>query len=226
MGVFHAGVEGARACGGRQQHAFVPAPRQTWVGGRCALLERCNPVALAASDRKSGEQLRLWQPARHQQPAMVGYNPHPASLPRQAQCNVGNLDEQIVCLRRQIAAEDVTPLVKSPYLAPQRLIAQQALRCRPSGRLDGFQEHGLLRRLSVIEWDQIGGGGCGENARRRARQPFAGGGHGRKARPRAIYLDRCAPTPQQSPQLLRQIHAQAVHEQQCRSGWRCRRLAG
>ena len=225
MGVFHTGVEGARPRRGRQQHAFVPALLQTRVGGRCALLEGCDPVALAARDRKSGDQLSLRQTARHQQPAMVGYDPHLASLARQAQCDIGHLEEQILCLRRQIGAEHVTPLVKTPYLVPQRLITQQTLRYRPSGRLDGFQEQRLLRRLSLIERDQIGGRGCGENARRRARQPLASGSHCRKARPRATHLDRCAPSPEEGPELLRQIHAQAVHEQQCRPGRRRWRLA-
>jgi hypothetical protein len=138
MGVFHTGVEGAHPRGGCQQDTFVPAPRQSRVGGRCALLERCNPVAIAACDRNAGHQRSLRQAARHQQPTMVGYDPYPASLPRQAQCDIGHLDQQIVCLRRQIGAEHVAPLVKPPDLAPQRLIAQQTLRRRPSGCLDGF----------------------------------------------------------------------------------------
>ena len=32
--------------------------------------------------------------------------------------DIGHLDEQIVCLRRQIGAEHVAPLVKPPDLAP------------------------------------------------------------------------------------------------------------
>jgi hypothetical protein len=89
---------------------------------------------------------------------MISHDPHLASLPRQAERDLGNLDEQIVCLCRQIGAEHVASLVKPPDLAPQRLIAEQALRYRPSGRLDGFQQHGLLRRLSLIERDQVRSG--------------------------------------------------------------------
>jgi DNA ligase D-like protein (predicted ligase) len=61
---------------------------------------------------------------------VIGDDPHPPPLARQAQRDCGDLIEEVVRLRRQIGAEGVPTLVKPADFAPQRLMAEQILRVR------------------------------------------------------------------------------------------------
>jgi hypothetical protein len=64
-------------------------------------------VPLAAGDGQTGDEWGLVQSTRHQQPTMVGDDPHLPALAGQAQHDFGDFLQQIAGLRREIGTEGV-----------------------------------------------------------------------------------------------------------------------